>query len=223
MKQVSKLPTTGSLGRGSHLITDSTRHYDDVTMSRMASQITSLTTVYSTVYPGLDQRKHQSPASLAFVRHKWPVTRKLFPFDDVIRSNRIAVRRICNQMLSLQYENRILAFRLSTFMRRYPGTLSSLPHHCNSVEDQVPAYFEISGYNVNEMQSTTKHWSLGELSLLCPHWVSFPYVTFTMSSLHTWLNYWRQSLSFNHLDNFNSMLSSLPNSYFEISLKLSKW
>ena len=70
------------------------KHYDDVTMSRMASLITSLTIVYSTVYSGADQRKHQSPASLAFVRrihrgpvnspHKWPVTRKRFPFDDVI-------------------------------------------------------------------------------------------------------------------------------------------
>ena len=58
------------------------------------SQITSLTIVYSTVYSGADQRKHQSPASLAFVPvihrwpvnspHKWPVTRKMFPFDDVI-------------------------------------------------------------------------------------------------------------------------------------------
>ena len=63
-------------------------------MSLMASQITSLTIVYSTVYSGTDQRKHQSSASLAFVRgihwgpvnstHKWPVTRKMFPFDDVI-------------------------------------------------------------------------------------------------------------------------------------------
>ena len=43
-------------------------HYDDVTMSGMASQITSLRIVNSTVYPGPDQRKHQSPASLAFVR-----------------------------------------------------------------------------------------------------------------------------------------------------------
>ena len=60
-------------------------HYDDVTMSAMASQITSLTIV-SIVYSGADQRKHQSSASLAFVRgihrwpvnspHKWPVTRK---------------------------------------------------------------------------------------------------------------------------------------------------
>ena len=63
-------------------------------MSAIASQITSLTIVYSTVYPGADQSKHQSSASLAFVwgihrgpvnsPHKWPVTRKMFPFDDVI-------------------------------------------------------------------------------------------------------------------------------------------
>ena len=63
-------------------------------MGAMASQITSLTVVYSTIYSGADQRKHQSPASLAFVRgihrwsvnspHKGPVTRKMFPFDDII-------------------------------------------------------------------------------------------------------------------------------------------
>ena len=69
-------------------------HYNDVIMGAIASQITSLTIVYSTVYLGPDQRKHQGSASLAFVRgihrgpvnspHKWPVTRKMFPFDDVI-------------------------------------------------------------------------------------------------------------------------------------------
>ena len=63
-------------------------------MGAMASQITSLTIVYSTVYSGTDQTKHQSSTSLAFVRgihrwlvnspHKWPVTRKMLPFDDVI-------------------------------------------------------------------------------------------------------------------------------------------
>ena len=57
-------------------------------MGAMASQITSLIIVYSTVYSGADQRKHQSSASLAFVRgihwwpvnspHKWPVMRKCF-------------------------------------------------------------------------------------------------------------------------------------------------
>ena len=63
-------------------------------MGAIASQITRLTIVYSTVYSDADQRKHQSSASLAFVRgihrgpvnspHKWSVTRKMFPFDDVI-------------------------------------------------------------------------------------------------------------------------------------------
>ena len=41
--------------------------YDDVIMGAMASQITSLTIVYSTLYSGADQSKHQSSASLAFV------------------------------------------------------------------------------------------------------------------------------------------------------------
>ena len=69
-------------------------HYDDVIKGAMASQISNLAIVYSTVYSGADQRKHQSYASLAFVwgihrgpvnsPHKWPVTRKTFPFDDVI-------------------------------------------------------------------------------------------------------------------------------------------
>ena len=50
-------------------------HYNDVIMSMMASQITRLTIVYSTVYSGADQRKHQSSALLAFVWgiHRWPV------------------------------------------------------------------------------------------------------------------------------------------------------
>ena len=70
------------------------RHYSDVIMNATASDIVSLTIVYSTVYPGTDQRKDQSSASLAFVRgiHRWPVnpphkgsvTRNRLPFDDVI-------------------------------------------------------------------------------------------------------------------------------------------
>ena len=68
-------------------------------MGTIASQITSLTIVYSTVYSGADQRKHQGSASLAFVRgihrgpvnspHKWPVTGKMFPFDDVIMKTKV--------------------------------------------------------------------------------------------------------------------------------------
>ena len=69
-------------------------HYSDVIMGTMASQITSLTVVYSIVCSDADQRKHQSSASLAFVLgihrrpvnspHKRPVTRKMFPFDEVV-------------------------------------------------------------------------------------------------------------------------------------------
>ena len=62
-------------------------HYNDVIMGAIASQITS---IYSTVYSYADQRKHQSSASLAFCvgnslgTSECPVTRKMFPFDDVI-------------------------------------------------------------------------------------------------------------------------------------------
>ena len=74
-------------------------HYHDVIMSGMASQITTLTIVYSRVYSGTDERKYQSSVSLAFVRrihrwlvnspHKGPVTQKMFPFDDIIMWNNI--------------------------------------------------------------------------------------------------------------------------------------
>ena len=68
-------------------------HYNDVIMGTIASQISSLTIVYSTAYSGADQRKHQlrvtglcagnlpGPVNSP---HQWPVTRKIFPFDDVI-------------------------------------------------------------------------------------------------------------------------------------------
>ena len=66
-------------------------------MCAMASQITSFTIVYSTIYLSAEQRKYQSSESLAFVRgihrgpvnspHKGPVTRKMLPFDDAIMTN----------------------------------------------------------------------------------------------------------------------------------------
>ena len=79
-------------------------------MGAIASQITSLTIVYSIVYSDADQRKHQSTASLAFVRgihrdpvnfpHKWPVTRKMFPLDDVIMSE-MTSNGLFNRLLKL--------------------------------------------------------------------------------------------------------------------------
>ena len=76
-------------------------HDSDIIMTTMASQFTSLKIVYSIVYSDAEQRKHQSSASLAFLRgihresvnspHKGPVTRKMFPFDDVIMLNILSI------------------------------------------------------------------------------------------------------------------------------------
>ena len=69
-------------------------------MSAMVSQITSLTIVYSTVYSGADQGKHQSSASLAFVRDRCvdrcvgnsPVTGE-FPTQRSINAGSISIWR----------------------------------------------------------------------------------------------------------------------------------
>ena len=96
-------------------------HYDDVKMGTIASQITSLTIVYSTDCSGAYQSKHQSSASLAFVRgihhgpvnspHKWPVTRRMCPFDDVIMKKLGQTQLICWQNLGcIIAKNRHLFF-----------------------------------------------------------------------------------------------------------------
>ena len=78
---------------------------------RMMSQITGVSTVYPTICSGADQTEHQNSASLAFVRgihrwrmnspHKGPVTRKTFPFNDVIimifHSNNFFIQLNSNQ------------------------------------------------------------------------------------------------------------------------------
>ena len=65
-------------------------HYSDISMSAMASQITSILVIYSTICSGAYQGKHQSSLSLGFVRkiHQWlvtslyigPVMQKMFPW-----------------------------------------------------------------------------------------------------------------------------------------------
>ena len=86
------------------------QHCIDVIMTRMASQITSLTIVYSTVYSGADKKKTSklrvtglcvgnSPGPVNSP-HKGPVTRKMIPFDDVIMSNHIPYFCVwCNHSL----------------------------------------------------------------------------------------------------------------------------
>ena len=101
-------------------------HYDEVTMGAIASQITSLTIVYSTVYSGVDQSKHQSSASLAFVwgihrgpvnaPHKWPVTRKMFPFDDVIMDFELCCVLLLLFWAFYPYTSRLLHFHQGNHM-----------------------------------------------------------------------------------------------------------
>ena len=100
-------------------------HYNDIIMTAMASQITSLMIVYSTVYSGADQRKHQSSVSLAFVRgiHRWPVnplligpvTRKMFLFDDVIMRRHLYHNRITACVLNV-----LIPFFSIVFMHLFP-------------------------------------------------------------------------------------------------------
>ena len=130
----------------------------------MASQITSLTMVYSTVYSGADQRKHQSSASLAFVRgihrwpvnfpHKGPVTRKMFPFDDVIMN-------ICfsSKMISIIGLNR-------KHIRAW------FQYDCNWNISVDAWLIHISTYI--QSVSNSKHWQSGfwlKPFLRCWHWV----------------------------------------------------
>ena len=142
-----------SLSCGSH----AARHYSDVIMGAMACQITRLTIVYSTVYPGEDQRKYQGSASLATVRgihrssvnspHKWPVTRK------------------------------IVHLMTSSWNRKSPTVvmmhiiLLSIPHLSPSPNDNLPGHFQryIS-------QSINISWLLGirfkEAEFICSIWLS---------------------------------------------------
>ena len=90
-------------------------------MDTIASQITSPTIVYSIFYSGTDQRKHQSSASLAFVRgihrgpvnspHKGPVTRKMFPFDDVIMKN----SKLNNALHHMLYQHNAHKYKCQVF------------------------------------------------------------------------------------------------------------
>ena len=86
LNNIGKVPYCKSNESTIPLAQKSCKHYGDVIMGEIASQITSLTIVYSAFFSDADQRNYQSSASLAFVNspHKWIVSRKMFPFDDVI-------------------------------------------------------------------------------------------------------------------------------------------
>ena len=83
-------------------------YYSDVIMLEMVSQIASLTIVYSTVYSGVDQRKHQSFTSLAFVRGNYTVTGE-FPAQMASNPANVSVWRSNHrQYVSVCSDNGIL-------------------------------------------------------------------------------------------------------------------
>ena len=100
-----RMPTTVGLTR-SLLTIDSRHNYNDVTMSAMASQITSLSIVYSTVY---SRRRSKKTSQLRITGlcagnspmnspHKEPVTQKIFPFDDVVMMSGPDGKRISSKL-----------------------------------------------------------------------------------------------------------------------------
>ena len=119
-----------------------TIHYNDVIMGDMASQITSLTSVYSTVYSDVDQRKHQSSASLAFVwgihrgpvnsPHKCPVTGKMFPFDDAIM-----YLTVCSEHKRKHQGSRLM----TTCERRIYRWLVDCPHKGPVTRKMFPCHY----------------------------------------------------------------------------------
>ena len=133
-------------------------HYDDVIMRATASQVTSLTIVCSTVYLDTNHKKHQSSASLAFVRgihrklpvnspHKWPVTRKMFPFDDVIMIP-LTVKMVKD--ITVLRKGRISSFQWELIPRNIIDRHTRL----------LTTIFDIKGSRVNVLKYLLEHvWS----------------------------------------------------------------
>ena len=113
-------------------------HYIDVIMTTIASQITSLTVVYSIVYSDPDQRKLQSSASLAFV---WGIHR-----DRWIPRTKGQLRGKCFHLMTSSWW---LSARLVTPLLTHWSYCSLvLNHWCMSVnivphDELGPAYLKI--------------------------------------------------------------------------------
>ena len=141
-------------------------HYSDVIMGVMASQITRVSIVCSTVCSVADQRKHQSSASLAFVMgihrwpmnspHKGPVTRKMFPFDDVIMDHWIGR---WNQMICFTWDVIVLLHYFdSVRIHPWKPLSTTTTHVCryNFNPKKVPLLSCISTYFFDHIDQPTR-------------------------------------------------------------------
>ena len=136
-------------------------------MSLIASQITSLSIVYSTSYSGVDQRKHQSSASLAFVRgihrgplnspHKRPVTRKMFPFDNVIMYTiwvtSYLTHHVAIAWLLRHRDTLFPRYHYFTLLRCHNGRDGVWNHHPRFAQPFIPV-------QIKENIKAPRHWPL---------------------------------------------------------------
>ena len=145
----------------------------------MASEITSLTIVYSTVYSDADQRKHQSSASLAFVRgihrgpvnspHKWPVMPKMFPFDDVIMNyihfsyNHIYIRHSSHNFRM----QTVIGLLLALCDGNHWSSVDS-PHSSVDFPHKGPGFFMFS-LMITETNCSTNNRDAHDLRRRCTH------------------------------------------------------
>ena len=181
-------------------------------MDTVASQITSLTIVYTTVYPDADQSKHQSSTSLAFVwgihrgpvnsPHKGPVTRKMFPFDDVIMTdnwltmNKTPYKHIARiHTFSVQKYNMywIDPRRLPSL---YPGLLRLPLNHQVIFFSKCDIIFMLLTVNVKfllEICVVQRIFVsiLGTYGLVLWHWYSVEYATMHFQLFMDWWTTWK--------------------------------
>ena len=122
----------------------------------MPSQITTLTIVYPTVYSGAHQRKHQKLRVTGLCAgiywcpvnspHKWPVTRKMFPLDDVI---------MCYKIHTTAWLN----------IKLYTSQLPKLPKLTQRTHDAIITLFLLgSVISYIKKYITYPHWPSPELS-----------------------------------------------------------
>ena len=144
-------------------------HYSDVIIVTMASQLTSVWIVCSAICSGADQRKHQSSASLAFVRglhrgpvnspHKWPVTRKCFHLmTSSWGEGSVICIPICRYISKLSYWNRILygsaAFTSKLSIQRSPKGICQCWCTCISSHGDLVISTRV---NVSTSRKLNKH------------------------------------------------------------------
>ena len=153
------------------------KHYSDVIMSAIASQITGIAIVCLTVCWGADQRKHHSSASQAFMRgihrwpvdspHKGPVTRKTFLFDDVIMGGlcwwKVPIcinhtpRTSANIFFSSKYTLRhIISYAPDFFHIIHAGYISTIGYHPYNFTDSHFLQIWRFGWNFDQIMRIVK-------------------------------------------------------------------